>query len=78
MTTNGIVMLGGRLLPNRAYQVSVATPFHAINGQGYLNGVMSINIILKNKKSEEIDSSSTILLRTGRNKIFLKHHLMIL
>ena len=50
MTTNGIVMLGGRLLPNRAYKVSVATPFHAIKGQGYLNGVMSINIILKNKK----------------------------
>ena len=62
----------GRLLPNRAYQVSVATPFHAIKGQGYLNGVMSINIILKNKKSDEIASSSTILLRTGRNRIFLE------
>jgi hypothetical protein len=50
MTTNGIVMFNGKLLPNRAYQVSVATPFHAIKDQGYLNGVMSINIILKKKK----------------------------
>jgi hypothetical protein len=49
MTTNGIVMFNGKLLPNRAYQVSVATPFHATD-QGYLNGVLSINIILKNKK----------------------------
>ena len=61
-----------RLFANRSYQVSVAIPFHAIKGQGSLNGVMSINIVLKNNKSEEIDSSSTILLRTGRNKIFLK------
>ena len=62
----------GTLFLNGAYQVSVATPFHAIKGQGYLSGIMSINIIQKNKKSDQIASSSTILLRTGRNRIILE------